>query len=264
MEKDFWQKQYYDLASKYGKDDSDWKVKKALDYLVSDLKPGEKILEVGCGTADFAGKLSEKIFYTGIDISDYALDDAKRRFLGKNNCSFIKAEADKLPFRDEEFESVLAKFGLEHFSKPRESLLEIARVLKLGGSLIIIAPNLEFPFCFPTAYRHKGFLFRLKLYFLRSYDYIMRLLDRYHFRVLKDNYLSATGRYEKKDDDLVYLVSSFEVINFLKNIGFEFVFFNKFKPDKKARKELIKKMITYLPGMKYYGTELFIIAKKNA
>jgi len=38
MEKDFWQKQYYDLASKYGKDDSDWKVKKSVGLFGVRLK----------------------------------------------------------------------------------------------------------------------------------------------------------------------------------------------------------------------------------
>ncbi len=264
MKIDSWEKEYYELASKYDEDNSDWKVKKALDYLISNLKPGERILEVGCGTANFADKLSQKIFYTGVDISDYALEEAERRLGGKNIRSFVKADADRLPFKDEEFEAVLAKFSLEHFPAPKESLLEMIRVLKVGGSLIIISPNLEFPFCFPAAYRHKGFLFRIKLYFLRLYDYIMRLLGRYNFRVLKDNYLSATGRYEKKDDDLVYLVSSFEVINFLKKLKFGFIFINELKKPFNGFRQKIRKLIDYLPGMKYYGIELFIIAKKNA
>jgi hypothetical protein len=90
----------------------------------------------------------------------------------------------------------------------------------------------------------------------------MRLLGQYNFRVLKDNYLSATGRYEKKDDDLIYLVSSFEVINFLKKRNFKFIFINKSGKDGDL-KWLIKKVITYFPGMEFYGTELFIITRKE-
>lgn len=263
MKTDSQEKEYYELALKYDEDDGDFKVQKTLDYLTSTLKPGERILEVGCGTANFADKLSEKIFYTGADISDYALEDAERRLAEKNSRSFVKADADKLPFKDEEFDAVLSKFSLEHFPSPKEALSEMIRVLKPGGHLIIIAPNLEFPFCFPSALRHKKIFYRLKFYLIRLYDYIMRFFGRYNFRIIKENYLKAKGRYEEKDDDLVYLVSSFEVIKFLEKRNFNLVFTNKFKPVLKIAKEMIKKIITYFPGMKYYGTELFVIARKS-
>ena len=97
---------------------------------------------------------------------------------------------------------------------------------------------------------------------MRLYDYIVRAFGSYSFRVLSENYLQATGRYEKKDDDLVYLASSFEVINFLKKRNFEFVFINKFKISGNSIKEKIRKIITFFPLMRYYGTELFFIAKK--
>lgn len=260
-----WEEQYYITASKYDDIADDQKINSALDYLVNNLKSGERILEVGCGTARLADSLDRNIFYAGIDISEYALKAAKERFGDINSRTFIKASADELPFKDETFEAVLAKFSLEHFVKPRKSILEMIRILKDKGILIIIAPNLEFPFCFPTALRHKKFLFKLKFYLLRLYDYFMRLTGVYHFRVIKDNYLQATGKYEKKDDDLVYLVSSFEVINFLKKKNFKFIFINKSDSpaESKGIRRKIKRAIRYLPGMKYYGTELFIIAEKQ-
>ena len=93
----------------------------------------------------------------------------------------------------------------------------------------------------------------------------MRLAGVYHFRVIKDNYLQATGKYEKKDDDLAYLVSSFEAINFLKKKNFKFIFINKSDSlaEGKGMRRKIRRAIRYLPGMKYYGAELFIIAEKQ-
>ena len=140
--KNVWEEEYYLKASKYEDTADDWKINSALDYLANNLKSGERILEVGCGTAHLADSLDRNIFYIGIDISEYALNAAKERFSDINSRTFIRASADELPFKDEAFEAVLAKFSLKHFVKPRKSLLEIIRALKDKGILIIIAPNL--------------------------------------------------------------------------------------------------------------------------
>lgn len=258
-----YEKKYYEMANSDARAiGNSWKIKKMVDFLNVKLKPGDKILEIGCGTAAMAEIFDKKIFYYGIDISRYAVLEAQKRIKGKSNATIITARAEDLPFRDGEFNAIVSVFTLEHLNKPRESLLEMIRVLKTGGYLFLIAPNLELPFSYPSALRHRSRLFRLKFYFVRFFDYIKCLLGKNNFRVLKDNYLKTTGRYEKKDDDLVYLVSSYEVINFLRKRNFKFVFINKFNPVSLSIKEIIKNFITYLPGMKYYGTELFIIAEK--
>lgn len=135
------------------------------------------------------------------------------------------------------------------------------RVLKNGGSLVLCAPNLEMPFCFPSAFRHKGVFFRTKFYSWRLYDYILRIFGRHRFRVVEDNYLKTTGIYEKIDDDLVYLVSSYEVISFLRSKDFKIIHADILNAGSSV-KDKIKKMLTYLPAMRYYGTELFVIAQK--
>ncbi len=262
---DLWEEEYYEMISRISeKNGKDLKDDKISDYLAEAFSDGWKMLEIGCGSAEISRDIKDNVFYTGVDVSNYALQLARQKTLDKKNVSFFIAEANELPFENNNFDVVLCRFSLEHFKKPAETLIEAERVLKTGGSLIIVSPNLEFPFCFPSALRHKGFSFRIKFYLLRLYDYFARLLGLYHFRVLKDNYLYATGRYEKEDDDLVYLVSSFEVVNFLKKINFSLVFNNELKQSSGNFKQKIRKLITYLPGMKYYGVELFIFVKKNA
>lgn len=229
----------------------DWKIKKTVDFLSANLGHGNKVLEIGCGLAGLADVLSKEIFYFGADVSKYAVSEAAKRAGDSRNAKFFEARAEGLPFGDNEFDAAVSMFVLEHLDKPKEALLEMARVLKAGGFLILIAPNLELPFSYPSALRHKSKLFRIKFLFVRLFDYFKRIMGGYNFRIIDENYLQATGRYVKKDDDLVYLVSSQEVIKFLEKLNFEFIFINK-----------TKKWINRFPAMKYYGTELFVIAKK--
>lgn len=49
----------------------------------------------------------------------------------------IVADVHKLPFKDEEFETVLCTEALEHFYNPFQAIAEMRRVLKKGGTLII-------------------------------------------------------------------------------------------------------------------------------
>ena len=105
---------------------------------------------------------------------------------------------------------------------------EAVRVLIPGGHLILLAPNLEFPLSYINAIRHKGFLYKIWLDSARMSDYLMRIFGKVRFRTLKENFTSATGKYERLDDDLVYIVSSYEVINYLKNRhNMKLIFSNK-------------------------------------
>ncbi len=57
-------------------------------------------------------------------------------------------DARKLPFEDNYFEEVFSRFFLEHLNRKdaEKSLLEMNRVLKKKGKLVVIVPNLEY-FC---------------------------------------------------------------------------------------------------------------------
>jgi ubiquinone/menaquinone biosynthesis C-methylase UbiE len=236
--------------------------KKILDHILSNYKEGDELLEIGCGQGGLAGNIPEDLLYTGVDVSDYALRNAKIKYKNKDNIKFIKEQSHNLPFENNKFAFIVSIFSLEHFISPKESLNEMCRVLKKGGSLIILAPNLELPISLPNAIRHKTILYKIYFIFLRIFDYFFRLLGRYSFRIIKENYTEKTGRYKKKDDDLRYVVSSYEVINYLqKEQKFEIVFVDRLNNFESIKNKL-RKLITYLPKMKYYGDNLFVIMKK--
>ena len=102
---------------------------------------GRTILDIGCGIGRLTKPLSEKAAsVTGIDISDVMLEKA-RLSVTDANVSFVKASASSLPFGDQEFDVVLAVFVLQHILDDalfESALREILRVLKQGGSILIV------------------------------------------------------------------------------------------------------------------------------
>lgn len=120
------------------------------------------VLDVGCWTGQFeklAYKISKKI--VGIDPKAEAIKLAKKEL---PKVDFLIAGADKLPFSNSYFDTVLMMDVIEHLPKESEIsvLKEIRRVIKPGGILIISTPNKHFlsilldPAYFLIGHRHYG------------------------------------------------------------------------------------------------------------
>lgn len=261
MEKDY-QNFYYEKAKEKGSFNSGNR-KTIIDFIKKQTNQNRSLLEIGCGTGEIISFLPANVEYYGVDTSAFAIEQAVKKHKNDNTHFILfEPETDNLPFEKEKFDFVLSVYSLEHFENPKLTLDETARVLKDGGWLIILAPNLEFPFSFLNAIRHKTLFFKTRLALFRVADYFLRIFGFYKFRVLASNFSKENGKYEKIDDDLSYIVSSYEVINYLiKKIKFKKVFINTLGPGR-GLKHKIKKLITFLPTMKYYGDMLFIIMKK--
>jgi SAM-dependent methyltransferase len=104
--------------------------------IIGHFPESTKILDLGCGT----GWISEHFnYYTGLDISHVAVEEAQR--LGRN---VIEGDAGKaLPFEDASFTGVVAKDVLEHVLTPFETVLEIRRVLEIGGLVYANTPDAQ-------------------------------------------------------------------------------------------------------------------------
>ena len=118
----------------------DWH-KNALS-LAPNLK-GLKVLEVGCGVGDFAIYLNnEGANVTAVDFSKKAIELAKEK--GKvRNCriNFQIADAQSLPFPDDEFDLIFSCECLEHIPEPKLALKEMNRVLKKSAKVILTTEN---------------------------------------------------------------------------------------------------------------------------
>lgn len=260
------EKNYQNFYYKKAKEKGDFGIgnrKIILDFIKNQTNQNKSLLEMGCGTGEIVSFLPTNVEYYGVDTSSFAIEQVAKNY--KNNkarFSLFEPKNGNLPFEKEKFDFVLSVYSLEHFENPKLMLDEMARVLKSDGWLIILAPNLELPFSFLNAVRHKTLFFKTRLTLLRIKDYFLRIAGVYRFRVLNSNFSQETGKYEKIDDDLSYIVSSYEVTNYLvKKLKFKKVFINTLGPGR-GLKHKIKKLITFLPAMKYYGDMLFIIMKK--
>lgn len=138
-------------------------------------------LEVGCGTGFFASQIvNAGHTYEGVDISDTALETARKRRLGR--ASFANASAEALPFSDSTFDRVVCCEVLEHVDDPPQAVRELHRVLKPGGMLVASVPGYTNAFAIPFALAKAGLPWA-KLYMRlqltdrwTSYPWLRRLL----------------------------------------------------------------------------------------
>jgi SAM-dependent methyltransferase len=94
--------------------------------------PGEKILEVGCGTgADLLQFAKHGALATGVDLTTKHVELARIR-VGKL-AVVHKADARHLPFENESFDYVYSHGVLHHCDEPEQVVREIFRVLRPGG-----------------------------------------------------------------------------------------------------------------------------------
>lgn len=101
----------------------------------------KRILDVGCGFGYFLKVCEENGCRTyGLDISGYALSMAKRRV----RSVLINQSAENLmPFPDCFFDAVVAIDLVDHLRKPKFFLIEVHRVLKAGGLLMVEVDNIK-------------------------------------------------------------------------------------------------------------------------
>ncbi|MBI4395120.1 MAG: class I SAM-dependent methyltransferase [Candidatus Omnitrophica bacterium] len=101
----------------------------------------ERILDIACGTGTLEQLLvkdhpNQQI--SGIDISEKMLAVAKRKLAAYPNVTFFKANASQIPFPEEHFDLAVCANSFHFFDDPARSLMEMKRVLKPNGRVIIL------------------------------------------------------------------------------------------------------------------------------
>lgn len=107
-----------------------------------DLRPGYRVLEIGCGTGRdsrfIADKLDDTARFYLLDISRAMLVQSKARLAGSSAAlEFVVANACFLPFPDDYFDAVFSFGGLGTFGDIAESLREVVRVAKVGAKVVV-------------------------------------------------------------------------------------------------------------------------------
>lgn len=103
------------------------------------LRPGMKVLDIGCGTGAFSYYLARavrNISFTGLDNDPDFIGAARKKVPDDaNGCSFsfVVGDALQLPFEDGSFDAVVSHTFFNSMPKYRESLREMLRVCREDG-----------------------------------------------------------------------------------------------------------------------------------
>ncbi|MBU0597655.1 methyltransferase domain-containing protein [Patescibacteria group bacterium] len=110
-----------------------------------DLPSGSKVIELGCGTrADSIEIALSNKYVVATDISMKAIQLARSlaKQMKANSMKFILAEAENLPFKNDNFDGALMAASFHHIENPEAGLLEMKRIVKKGGYIILgVEPN---------------------------------------------------------------------------------------------------------------------------
>lgn len=110
---------------------------------------GRKILDIGSADGSFTKVIygySKADLVIGIDALSSSVAYAKKRFLSNQRLKFRLVDAEKLPFKNKEFDAVFCLEVLEHLFDPERALREIRRILKKDGCVIFLVPTENLPF----------------------------------------------------------------------------------------------------------------------
>jgi len=105
-----------------------------------DIKPKQKLLEVGVGTGLTLPVYPRTAKVIGVDISASMLKEAEELIAEKKlkHVTVKQMDATSLQFADNSFDGVLGNLFISATSFPRESLLEMKRVCKPGGMIVLM------------------------------------------------------------------------------------------------------------------------------
>jgi SAM-dependent methyltransferase len=101
-------------------------------------RPGELILEVGCGPGTgLQALLDTGALPVGVDPSPQMLELARKRTAASQRTELFCAPAEWLPFVDGAFHAILAVDCLHLCAAPMRAMCEMRRVLRPGGRLVV-------------------------------------------------------------------------------------------------------------------------------
>jgi phosphatidylethanolamine/phosphatidyl-N-methylethanolamine N-methyltransferase len=104
------------------------------------IKPGDRILEVGVGTGINTSLYPRTCHITGVDLSSSMLEKARERVAreGLRNVRLLEMDAQSLTFADGSFDIVYAPYLVSVVPDPVAVALEMRRVCRPGGKIIIL------------------------------------------------------------------------------------------------------------------------------
>ena len=123
---------------------------------LTNLRPGQRALDVAGGTGDLAAGLARQVGERGLviltDINAAMLGQGRDRLTDAGlvgNVRYVQANAERLPFAEGTFDCITIGFGLRNVTDKAAALASMRRALKPGGQLLVlefshpVAPGLK-------------------------------------------------------------------------------------------------------------------------
>jgi SAM-dependent methyltransferase len=136
---DFNEQMVAELEALYGRPDI--LRRRALVHEALGARPGERVVDVGCGPGFYVAETLDRVgpegSVVGVDASAPMLDVAAKRCEGHGNVGFHQGDVTELPVADADFDRALSVQVLEYVADIPRGLGELCRVLRPGGRVLI-------------------------------------------------------------------------------------------------------------------------------
>ncbi len=97
------------------------------------------VVDLGCGTGNAAEVLAPCVSRViAVDQSEAMLSAARKRLAGSTNVEFVVGDLERLPLADASVDAAVCVLVLHHIPHPEAAVIEMARVLRPGGVVLIV------------------------------------------------------------------------------------------------------------------------------
>ncbi len=137
------QKSFTEQAKNFETKSMNFTKQEYLEHMVSCVAPqkSDTVLEVAAGTCICGRSLApfvKNVACLDMTTAMLAVGKAEAEKQGLCNIDFVQGDAENLPFSDNSFDIVISRLAFHHFSNPKRCFLEMTRVVKTGGKLVVI------------------------------------------------------------------------------------------------------------------------------
>lgn len=136
----------------------DIKWRKKVVSIVKACQP-KNILDIATGTGDLAIMQSQEMpnaTIIGLDISSGMLEVGKEKIKAlslENKIEMVLGDSENIPYEDNFFDAITVSYGVRNFEDLNKGLQEINRVLKPGGTFVVLETSVPTKFPFKQGYQ---------------------------------------------------------------------------------------------------------------
>ncbi len=103
-----------------------------------DPKPGEMVLDVGCGQGVYARTLAPTVTYTGVDLAKELIQEAKKLDPNPKHEYFVADATKGLPVAESSFDHAVCILALQNMRDAASAIQNIGNALKVNGDFVFV------------------------------------------------------------------------------------------------------------------------------